>query len=312
VNVQYNCSTGTCGDCKVRLLGGEVESTPSDYRFTPQEKAEGQVLLCTSFAQSDLVIAAQEAHSAADIPVQSITAKVAKIEARGENLRILHLRTPRTRTLRFLAGQHVCLHLPQGSIDAAVASCPCNGMQLQFHLRREADEPFVERVFTDLSHGEAVEIQGPYGEVTLDDDSARPLLMVAINEEFAAIKSLIEHAINLDLTQPIRLFWLAGSETGHYLENHCRAWGDVLDDYRYRLLVMDGEEAGEAEWKGLLGAIADSFPDLSRVDAYIAAPLGFQQQLRQRLLAQGAEGSRLFMPSRRALHTERIRHVSDV
>lgn len=310
INVNYNCSNGTCGDCKVRLLSGEVASKPADYTFTSLEKGEGYILLCSSYASSDLVIAAHEAHSAADIPTQSITAKVFKVEPHGEHVRILHLRTPRTNTLRFLAGQHVCLHLPEGSIDAAVASCPCNGMQLQFHLHYEAGVGFLERIFDNLAHGDSVDITGPFGEVTLDDDSQRPLLMVAVDEEFAPIKSLIEHAINLDLGQPVRLFWLAGEETGHYQENYCRAWGEVLDDYQYTLSTIVGKEPNKVEMTGLLKLIKEQIPDLSQVDAYIAGTHAFQLALKQLLVEQGADESRLFLPGRRSIQDSLMRSVA--
>jgi len=310
INVIYNCSNGTCGDCKVRLIDGEVVSKPSDYTFTALEKGEGYILLCSSYAATDLVIAAQEAHTAADIPTQSITAKVVKVEPHGEHVRILHLRTPRTQTLRFLAGQHVCLHLPEGSIDAAVASCPCNGMQLQFHLHYEPDAGFIERIFDNLAHGDAVDITGPFGEVTLDDDSLRPLLMVAVDEEFAPIKSLIEHAINLDLGQPVRLFWLAGEETGHYQENYCRAWEEVLDDYQYTLPEIEGKEPNEVEIEGLVSMICEQMPDVSQIDAYIAGPYDFQQKLKQFLVQHGADEKRLFLPGKRSALDQPLRSAT--
>jgi len=302
INVKYNCSNGTCGDCRVRLLEGEVASSPTDYTFSALEKGDGYILLCSSHAESDLVIAAQEAHSARDIPFQSISAKVVKVEPHGDHLRILHLRTPRTKTLRFLAGQHVCLHLPEGSLDAAIASCPCNGMQLQFHLRYESGVDFLERIFVSLEHGDTVEIEGPFGEVTLDDDSPRPLLMIAVDEEFAPIKSLIEHAINLELGQAIRLFWLVGDNMEHYQENYCRAWGDALDDYSYELSAFTGKEPDKAAIEILLARIVRQVPELSQVDAYIAGPHTFQQTLKQMLVQRGADETRLFLPGKRTEH----------
>jgi CDP-4-dehydro-6-deoxyglucose reductase len=312
VNVNYSCSNGTCGDCRVRLLSGEVQESPADYTFSPVEKGEGYMLLCTSYAASDLVIAAQEAHTPEDIPIQTISAKIAKLEPRGEHVRILHLRTPRTKTLRFLAGQHVCLHLQEGSIDAAVASCPCNGMQLQFHLRHKSGVSFLERAFDSLGHGETVLIEGPFGGVTLDDDSPRPLLMVAVNEEFAPIKSLIEHAINLDITQAVRLFWLSGPDTGHYLENYCRAWGEVLDDYCYTPMSIAGREPNEREMTELGEAISAQMADLAQIDAYLAGPLSFQLALKQRLLERGADETRLFLPGRRSRHNSPLQRASGV
>jgi CDP-4-dehydro-6-deoxyglucose reductase len=304
INVNYNCSNGTCGDCRVRLLDGKVQSDPADYRFNSLDKGMGYILLCRSYAASDLVIAAQEARVAADIPHQLISTKIAKVESGGEHIRILNLRTPRTKTLRFLAGQYVCLSLPEGSIEVAVASCPCNGMQLQFHLRRREGEPFIERIFEGSVNGQTVEVEGPFGEVTLDDESQRPLLMVAVNEELAPIKSLIEHAVNLDLSQPVRLFWLTGPEVGHYLENYCRSWGDALDDYGYTAMTIGGSEPDERELSKLVSALTAQVADFTQLDVYLAGPTRFQRRLGQQLLLSGVDGARLFLPSRFALNRQ--------
>jgi len=305
ININYNCSNGSCGDCKARLLAGEVEASPSDYRFSAREKSEGYLLLCTARAASDLVIAAQEARSAKDIPLQRISTRVAKIEAPGEAIRILHLRTPRTRTLRFLAGQHARLWLPgEAAIDAPLAGCPCNGMQLQFHLRRQTGSPFIDRLFGEMKSGDTVELEGPFGDVTLDDDARRPLLMVAVGEAFAAVKSLIEHAINLDFREPVRLFWLADAAIGHYLENHCRSWNEVLDDYRFVPLASAGVEPDETAIRRLLETIVDESPELAACDIYVAGPSAFQRALQERLVERGAEAARVFMPRRRARRSE--------
>lgn len=305
ININYNCSNGSCGDCKARLISGEIEALPADFRLSLQEKNEGYILLCSARAASDLVIAAQEAHSSKDIPLQRITTKVAKIEERGRNIRILHLRTPRTKTLRFLAGQHVALTLPDEScFDAPVASCPCNGMQLQFHIHRQPGDSASELIFGDLRSGETVELEGPFGDITLDDDARRPLLMIAVNEEFAPIKSLIEHAINLDFREPVRLFWLADSETGHYLENHCRSWEEVLDDYRFFPATLAEPMPDGNAIQRLIDDVRSEVADLAASDIYVAGPLSFQQELRKLLMERGADGTRIFLPHRRTLRME--------
>jgi len=302
INVTYNCSNGTCGDCKVRLLQGEVASAmPSDYRFSQQDRNDNAILLCTNRALSDLVIQAQEARTPADIPLQRLNAKVAKVEQRSEAVRILHLRTPRTRVLRFMAGQHVCLKLKGvGSCDAAIASCPCNGMHLQFHIPRREGDPFIEAVYQGLHVGQKVELEGPYGDVTLDDASLRPLLMLAMGTEFAPIKSLIEQAINLDLRQPVRLIWLASGAEGHYLENHCRSWSEVLDDYRFIPLAMAGEEPEKEERVMLLRSIDEQMAGLDSADVYIAGPRLFREVTRQHLLNRGLEAARIYQLRRRS------------
>lgn len=300
LNVNFHCASGSCGDCRARLLEGTLEHDFGDYRFSEVEKAQKMFMLCTAHAASDLVIEAGEAKSSRDILRQQINARVSKIDKVSEHLRILQLRTPRSSPLRFLAGQHATLSIAGvGSIDCSIASCPCNGSQLQFHIPYEPDSPFVEHLFSGLRYGSEVEVEGPFGEMTLDDDSTRPLLLVAQDHELAPMKSLIEHAINLDVAQSVRLIWLA-REGGHYLENFCRSWGEALDDYRFYPLAYAEGESDAAQVTRTLHTIGEEIATLGEWDIYWAGSNDFNQTLQQRLIEAGADEQRLFSPRHRS------------
>lgn len=301
LNVNFHCSSGSCGDCRARLVAGALgEHDFHDYRFSEAEKAQGMFLLCTAHVAGALVIEAGEAKFARDIPRQQIKAKVSKVEAVSERLRILQLRTPRSSPLRFLAGQHVMLSIPGvGAIDSSIASCPCNGGQLQFHIPSEPENPFVAQLFSGLRYGSEVVVEGPFGEMTLDDDSRRPLLLVAQDHELAPMKSLIEHAINLDLPQPVHLIWLA-RKGGHYLDNFCRSWGEALDDYRFSPLVYAEDESDVEQVVRVLHTISSEIARPSEWDIYWAGSNDFNQLLHRQLIMAGADGQRLFFPQRRS------------
>ena len=108
LSLDYGCSIGSCGKCKARILSGQVQRTRhSDYALTAAEKSAGVVLMCCNTALTDLVMEAREAHGAADMPLQTIDARVKSVSPLGDDVRLLHLQTPRSNRLRFLAGQSV-------------------------------------------------------------------------------------------------------------------------------------------------------------------------------------------------------------
>jgi ferredoxin len=45
IDIEYSCRSGSCGECKVRLLSGEVDMEEDDG-LEPEEKAEGYILTC--------------------------------------------------------------------------------------------------------------------------------------------------------------------------------------------------------------------------------------------------------------------------
>ncbi len=294
VNVHYNCSNGSCGGCGVRVVSGEVGDTRfHDYVIKEPEKSQGHVLLCSVTAASDMVIESIATSDTDEIPRQSIDAKVTKIEPIGDDHLVLHLRTPRTHTLRFLAGQQVALHVADISPRRLfVASCPCNGMVLQFHLRRDPGDAFISHIFNRLAVNDPVHIDGPVGNFVLDDDASRPLVMIAQDTGFAPIKSLIEHAIALELPQPQRLFWIASMPGGHYLENYCRSLKSSLDDFDFTLL----QARSDGELPRLVTEIAEAVPMLVACDVYVCAIPAFTEVVRQEFM-------------RRDVPAERIKHA---
>ena len=273
MNVNYNCSSGSCGDCKAKIIQGNTAVFQNhDYPLTEAEKIQGYILLCSVKAQSNLIINVSEALQPQDIPQQNITVKVAKIERLNDYNLVLHLRTPRSKTLRFIAGQGIDLLLAGfPPLSLAIASCPCNGMVLQFHLQRDHPHPAVEYIFNQLKPFDSIQLSGPFGDFTLDETSNRAIVMIAEGTGLAPIKSLIEHAIALDLAQSMYLFWLVDDGQSHYLSNYCRSWELALDCFVYipLLLQQNSVSVSQAYEKCMLDVLARC-PIESEVDLYLA------------------------------------------
>lgn len=300
LSIRYNCNSGSCGGCRARLVSGELgEMLHHDYVLSEQQRADGQFLLCRAAAATDLVIEAVEARSAADVPVQRIATQVCKLTRLGDDVMDVHVCTPRSKTLWFLAGQHVRLHLPRlAPRNKSIASCPCNGRVLQFHVRYVPGDPFAEHVFTRLKPRDSLEIEGPFGDFVLDEQSSRPILYIAFETGFAPIKSLIEHAISLEMNQPMRLYWIARRSTDHYLENYCRSWQDALDDFDFTAIAGEDDDEQTASEQAMAGAaqrIAAEHPDLAGFDVYVNGPDTLFASLCAALLARGLPPERLFI-----------------
>ena len=301
LSLRYSCSSGSCGECRARLVAGELGAVQHhDYVFSERDRAAGQFLMCRATAATDLIVEAVEAHGTADVPAQHITTQVSRLTALGNDVMELQLRTPRSQTLWFLAGQHVRLQLPGlPPRHKSIASCPCNGMVLHFHVRRAPDDPFAEHVFTRMKLRDTVEIEGPFGDFVLDEASQRPLLFIAFETGFAPIKSLIEHAISLELSQPARLYWIARHGEDHYLANYCRSWQDALDDFSFIPVTgdvaADGLTAAETAMMRATQHITEMHPDLSGHDVYVNGPDVLFASLNAALLARGLPPERLFV-----------------
>jgi len=294
VNISYHCATGGCGECKAKIIAGRVKDyRHHDFVIPEAEKITHTVLMCSVSAASDLVVEASEAVTAQDIPLQQIAVKVAKIDRVNDGNLILHLRTPRSKTLRFLAGQYVQAAIPGGAAaNFYIASCPCNGMVIQLHVQR-SNLPFNAFAFAQLKAGDSLGISGPFGDFTLDEDSRRPIVMVAEDTGFAPLKSLIEHAIALDLPQSMQLYWMVAQGQAQYQDNYCRSWEDALDGFVYHPLRIKRSANGDNDYQDAAEFVLGRTPVESEIDLYLAGSGRMLEFFKEAFVKKGTPADRI-------------------
>ncbi|HSN80109.1 MAG TPA: hypothetical protein VLR44_06990, partial [Rhodoferax sp.] len=223
-----------------------------------------------------------------DIPEQLISTQVRAISRLAPETILLHLQTPRSHRLRFLAGQSVQLGwtMPgheDASTSSPLASCPCDERNLLFFIALNPADGFAQRLFAgDIKTGSTVTVLGPSGEFVLTEGH-RPLVFAACDAGFGPIKSLIEHALSLDAAPSLSLFWLATRPDGHFYSNQCRAWSEALDQFEYELVTHP--DAALGAWQIAQAMRADLF-DID-CDFYLAGPADFILTLHDELRASG-------------------------
>ncbi|MFW6258382.1 MAG: 2Fe-2S iron-sulfur cluster-binding protein [Halochromatium sp.] len=286
LRLSYGCASGNCGECKARLVSGEVyRLREHDYVLSEREKQMGYLLTCSHTAVTDLQLEAAEAHSPADLPEQEIQAQIRKLEPQSGGLMLLHVQTPRTNTLRFMAGQRARLRLADGpEQELPIASCPCNGRNLLFTLR-QGDDAFSQAVFETVTPRQPVTLTGPYGDFVLAD-ATEPAVFIALGDGIAPIKSLIEHAVSIDSIEAFHLYWSVPAPRMHDHQPWCRALRETLDNFAFTPLV----DAACDDLLALLESDLEALPD-NRY--YIAGPGSAVQAVVSTLLAAGVPQARI-------------------
>jgi len=246
LSLDYGCSNGNCGMCKGRLISGKVQRVRyHDYVVNEAEKSMGCVLLCSYAPAGDIVVEANAAIDSHDIPAQKISAKLKSMLPLNDEVVSLHLQTPRTHRLRFLAGQSVALKLASGRLFVyPIASCPCDDRNIEFHFRKDPNSELLLELL-QLSHGATLKVEGPTGAFTLGALDNKHLVFVAWDIGFAPIKSLIEHALQQELNNELHLHYLLPVGSEPYLRNVVRAWDDAFDQFSYEpvFLPFDHQDA---------------------------------------------------------------------
>ncbi len=303
LSLNYGCSSGNCGLCRARLLQGTVSIVRHhDYVVSDSDRAQGYLLMCTCTPNGEIVMEAPEAETSVDIPYQKIQAKVKTVAPLSPGVVMLALQTPRTQRLRFLAGQRARLATAGGATaEFSIASCPCDDRHIQFHIPVDRDDDFARSV-SQLNAGASLIIEGPVGEFLLAEDSRRPVIFVAYNNGFAPVKSLIEHAMQLDSTEHLHLYWVATAEHGRYLDNMLRSWTDAFDYFAYTPVDIADPAVGGASGKGtadgdpladLAERVTREHPGIEAFDVYLAAPQAVASRLVALLRDNGWDPARI-------------------
>ena len=273
--LDYGCTSHNCGKCKCRLVSGNVYKVADhDYFISAKEREAGYILACCYTTDSDLVIEASEAGTEEELPLQEIRAIVRNISREGENLTLLHVQTPRSQTLRFKAGQRVELSTEDGNAaDLYIASCPCDGRNLQFMVAKEPGNPLSDQVFGQGLSKQTVMLKGPSGNFVLREESTSAVLFLARDKGFAPIKSLVEQAINIDHAEGLHLITLDCYPARSSLDNLCRAWNDTLDNFLYTPAAV------QTGVQDLVEQVAAALSGASRADVYVAGPSYWLEEL---------------------------------
>ena len=296
----FGCANGSCGECRARIVAGDVERVRfHDYVIADAEKRAGYALLCSTAPCSDLVVESTEASGVDDIAPQRVRTRVTRIEHASADHAVVHLKIRRARVLRYLAGQRATVRFENGPArESWLASCPCDAVNLRFHVRRDPEDAFAAHVFDAVGRGVNAAVEGPSGRFVLDDSSPRALLFVAFDTGFAPIESLIEHAINLELDVPIRLVRVVPERGLPYRHNYCRAWADALDDFDYRVVEAPSDAGMSLHAAAARVVDAASVPDAAfggpdGVDAYVAGPRAFADACRNVLIDREVPAARV-------------------
>ena len=275
LHLDFGCSSGNCGSCRCRVVAGRVAKLRDhDYVLSAREREAGYVLACSCTAVTDLVIEAHEAASPSEMPYQDIRAVVSGIERCGEGGAALQLQTPHTSMLRFMSGQSVRLTDERGATASyALASCACDGGNLELLIRRRADDMFSLAVFEGEMVGEMVRVEGPSGEFVLQEDSTAPCIFVAAGDGIGPVKGLVEQAISIDSADRLHVCLIDEPAWGDKYHNLFRSWDDALDNFELTRLP---QETTPADLRDLL---LNAHPDLAAWDIYLAGSRSFVEIL---------------------------------
>ncbi len=188
----HDCTVGTCGTCRSRLLSGKVDAiTPFGYTLSREELEAGFILACQAVPESDLEIEVEMGSA-------QVVRTAAKLVAQRDLTHDIRAVTWQTDApVHYRAGQYMNVTWPgaPGPRSYSFSAAPLEGGQTQLtsFIRKVPGGAFTERLFGEDLSSVSFEIEAPHGSFWLRD-GAGPILLIGGGSGLSPLISLLEDA----------------------------------------------------------------------------------------------------------------------
>ena len=279
LSVRSACRNGICDICKAEWVSGQMDFE-SDRGQAVLEK-ENQVLCCHAKPLSDIEIVMSSVTAPDQIPPQTLAFQIHSVEAQSGDVYRVVLKAPAGKTLEFLPGQYLMLHV-QGDngeeikLPYSIASAPGSwtgqdGRELELHIADASD--MAHRVVELLRSEPVVTATLPMGDCfvsqqQLKSDTPEAIVLIAAGTGFAQIKSLAEGILAINPDQELHIYWSNREADGFYLGDLPFQWAHDHEHLHYHPIVEQHSEGwnGRAGW--IYQVIGHDFNDLSHCLVY--------------------------------------------
>ncbi|MEX5596435.1 M24 family metallopeptidase [Pseudomonas orientalis] len=203
--VPFSCRRGACGSCKVVVTQGEYQAKrlAPDAPVPCYPLAANELLLCQSHACTDMRL--QIPGWSLDTPALVFDARVLSKQSVAPDVIELVLLPDAPVAVR--AGQYLKFRLDHGDTRSfSIANLPAeDGGRLVLQIRRVSGGYFSEGILDGLAVGNRLQLEGPFGACTWQDDAAEAVVLFATGTGYAGIKPILLTALKRDLE--VTLYW---------------------------------------------------------------------------------------------------------
>ena len=240
-----SCYAGDCGVCKCEYVSGEiVEQGDLAGALGPVERARNIVLGCRSEVVGDVVIRSIRDDERVTHPLRTVTTRVESVDALTHDIKRFRLAIDQDAPLEFSAGQYAKVTFaPDVHREYSMANPPHDPV-LEFHVRRTANGLASNHVWHRLAVGDLVQVEGPQGSCYLRERHGAPILLAGGGSGMAPMLSILESALHLGMSQPIRLYFGAREERDLYATERLEALARAYRNFRYDIALSGTWDAG--------------------------------------------------------------------
>jgi p-cymene monooxygenase electron transfer component len=275
----HNCTVGTCGSCKTRLLQGQVKAV-SDFGYTLSklELDAGYILACQAVPR-DATTVVEIADPGADLPTpEACTGRIVSTSALTHDILLVEVATDQP--VKYVAGQYASLLAPgmPRARHYSFADAPQREgrSSLTFFIRKVPGGEFTDALFSGALTGKPLNIEAPHGSFHLRPGNA-PMVCIAGGSGLAPLISVLEDMRKNRVRRPCVLLFGARTQADLYaldqIDNIANAWPEP-----FQFVPVLSQEPVGSDWAGARGMVTDfiALPggatDWRQAEGYLCGP----------------------------------------
>lgn len=281
IAVPHGCREGQCSSCKCILLEGDAEVEDySTFALPDYERDSGHILLCRSYAFSDLTIELlnfDEDLMSRAIAVKTFDGVLSAVTSLTHDTRMLEVQLEQP--MKFWAGQFVEISVPSAGVSRSysMASTQSSPSRLQFIIRKYPDGAFSSLLDTTLVLGTELTVKGPFGSCFRREKQAGPMILVGGGSGMSPLWSILQDHIESGEQRSIRFFYGARTRKDLFFLDEFSAVAAKLVDFEF--IPVLSQATVEDAWTGETGFVHEAVERILRaeqllgeVDAYTCGP----------------------------------------
>lgn len=170
------------------------------------------------------------------------------------------LQVPAGAKVVYQPGQYLLLASLTGDFSPySIASAPAEDNLLRLQILATNTPPM--KLLAELQRDKKARVQLPFGDVCIDLQDSRPLLLIAAGTGMAQMHSIVEQVRHVDSQIPVQLYWGAREVQDFYWLSKWAKWASMPNVELHKIVSHDDSWEGRS---GLLyEAVIKDHPDLS-------------------------------------------------
>jgi ferredoxin-NADP reductase/ferredoxin len=300
-----NCRSGSCGACVARVETGLIQLTEvSNSVLNDAQRAQGQVLMCRAYAESDVHLKAP--YTSDKVRLQQIivrNATIVRLEFLAQGTLGLWLQLQPHETFgtgaEFEPGQYMELRVPGTDQwrPFSLASIPNWDGAMQFILTLRADGLLSNHLRHHAEIGQSLEVRGPFGDFSLQE-TGRSRWFIAGGSGLAPELSMLRRMADWGDDTPARLYVGVRHDRDLFLLDALDALKQQLSGLTVHLCVSRPEPQSARPARNIVEAFrADLAQAARKPDVYVCGSDRLLAGIRSAAQQGGVPGQQIFTES---------------